>query len=476
MIKKSNTNRTILAGGALVLAATVTAYAQPGAFMLAGPAQPPLPPAQPKPVASASASPGTNFVAADESSPVEKLLNGKIPGVLADGKVNVNERLRYEQADEEGVKAVTKTSYAPTLRSRIGYTTASLYGFQGMVEGVNITDLGPEHNYNAAGSNGQAARPVVADPPMTRVDQVWAGYTYTNWLAAKVGQQQINLDNQRFIGDVGWRQNMQTFDAASLDLTPLKNFDIYYSYLWYVNRVFGNVAGLPAANTDFKSHSHLINLDYSGWKYGRFVGYTYLLNLKDSANDANSCATYGGYFAGEAALTDLVAVDYRAECAWQTGYGNNPLHYGAGYFNLEGGVSIRPFAFGAGYESLGSAAANGTRTGFQTPLATLHSFNGWDDNFLTTPPNGLDDLYGYAQVTLPWQVPIRFIFHQYNADYGGGNYGPEFDLMASKKFGKYWTALLAYAYSQGEDAAAVPPLTAPNVDVQKFWAQLEFDF
>ncbi len=85
------------------------------------------------------------------------------------------------------------------------------------------------------------------------------------------------------------------------------------------------------------------------------------------------------------------------------------------------------------------------------------------------------NLYGYAQVTLPAQIPIRFVYHKFDADYGGGNYGQEFDVVASKKFGKYWTVLLQYAYYQGEDAAA-PSLAVANVDIQKFWAQVEFNF
>ncbi|HEY1490550.1 MAG TPA: hypothetical protein VGF90_05875, partial [Verrucomicrobiae bacterium] len=284
-----------------------------------------------------------------------------------------------------------------------------------------------------------------------------------------------------FIGDSGWRQNMQTFDAVGVGSEPFKDFNLYYSYIWYVNRVFGNVDNLPAANTDFNSDSHLINVSYSGWKYGRFVGYTYLLDLNNSTGGANSCATYGGYFAGNAPVSDRVSVDYRAEFAWQTQFGDSKLDYGTEYYNLEGGVNIKPFALGAGYEDLGSGAntgAGGGRASFRTPLATLHAFNGWDDVFLTTPEDGLHDLYGYAQVTLPAQIPLRFVYHKYDADYGGGNYGQEFDIVASKKFGKYWTATLKYAYYQGEDAIVFTSTSsqAANVDIQKFWAQVEFNF
>ncbi len=469
-------NKTVLTGGAMVLAITASVWAQEKPFMQAGTSQPPLWP----PKAAEPAAASTNAVAAANASSLEKFFNGEVPDAIAKGKFNLNVRLRYEQVDEDNQPPYTKNSYAPTIRTRFGYTTAPLYGFQAMLEGVNVSVIGPEHNYNAAGSNGQPARPPVGDPPMTRLDQAWLGYTSTNYVnfSAKVGMQQINLDNQRFIGDAGWRQNMQTFEAVGARVTPVKDLNLYYSYVWDVNRVYGDVNGLPAANTDFDSRSHLINVSYSGWEYGRFVGYAYLLDLSNSAGNANSSATYGGYFAGAAPVNDQVMVDYRAEFAWQDQYADNPQKYHADYYNVELGANIKPVALGAGYEVLGSGANTGTgggRVGFKTPLASLHPFNGWAEVFITHPNNGLQDIYEYAQVTLPEQIPVRFIYHKYYADYGSGDYGQEFDVMVSKKFGKCWSVMVEFADYLGENAAP-PALTAANVNVQKFWAAVEFNF
>ncbi|HEV2435425.1 MAG TPA: hypothetical protein VG077_05450 [Verrucomicrobiae bacterium] len=469
-------NRHALNALFLFPAAATPVFAQQKPFMEAGTAQPPPPLS--RVTAPASAGTETNAVVAPEPNPLDKFFNHQIPNVIAQGKFNLNVRLRYEQADEDGVAAVTKNSYAPTIRTRFGYTTAPLYGFQARLEGVNVSVLGPGHNYNAAGSNGQGARPVVGDPPLTRLDQAWLAYRYTNWISAKAGQQRIVLDNQRFIGDSAWRQNMQTFDAASVTSEPVAGVDLYYGYIWDVHRVYGDVSGLPAANTDFDSRSHLINVSYSGWKYGRFAGYAYLLDLHNASGDANSCATYGGYFAGAAPVTDWLSVDYRAEFAWQDEYADSPLRYSADYYNLEAGASIKPVAFGAGCEDLGSGVNSGSgggRASFRTPLATLHPFNGWADVFLTTPANGLRDLYAYFQLTLPAQIPVRFVFHQYNPDYGSGNYGQEYDVVASKKFGKNWTVLAKFADYEGEDAPA-PSLAVPNVRIQRVWAQVEFNF
>ncbi len=49
---------------------------------------------------------------------------------------------------------------------------------------------------------------------------------------------------------------------------------------------------------------------------------------------------------------------------------------------------------GVGYELLGS---DDGVAAFQTPLATLHKFNGFADQFLVTPAGGLQDIYFYAK-------------------------------------------------------------------------------
>ena len=472
-----------LTGGALVMAIAASVFAQEKPFTQPGTGQPPAPPPPPKAATAATASPSP-APPAPEPGAVDKFFNGKIPDAIAKGKFNLNVRLRYEFVDQDGVAAITEDSHAPTIRTRFGYTSAPLYGFQGMLEGENVTVIGPEHNFNAAGSNGQPDKPVVADPPTTELNQAWLAYAYTNWISTKVGRQRIALDNHRFVGDVGWRQNMQTFDAVTAVSNPFKDLGVYYGYVWDVRRVFGDVPDLPAAspNRDFASHSHLVNISYAPCAFAQFAGYAYLLDLDlnngtAAAND-NSCATYGGYFAGSAPVTGKLALAYRAEFAWQTDYADSALDYSTEYYNLELSGNVKPFAFGAGYEVLGSASndnAPGTRASFRTPLATLHAFNGWADVFLNTPADGLCDLYGFAQVTLPYNIPLRLVYHKFDADSGSGDYGQEFDVVASRKFGKHWTAMLKYSFYDGDDAAP-PALAVADVEVHKFWAQVEFNF
>ena len=65
---------------------------------------------------------------------------------------------------------------------------------------------------------------VVVDPTETEVNQIYARYKGLPDTTLTYGRQRFALDNHRFIGVVGWRQNEQTFDAfiganESLDTT-----------------------------------------------------------------------------------------------------------------------------------------------------------------------------------------------------------------------------------------------------------------
>lgn len=438
MKKLTDNGWKVIAGGALALAVTASVYADEKVVVT-----------------------DTNVC------PVTTFFNGKIPDAFAKGKFSLNARLRYEYADQEGG---TPQAHAETIRTRFGFTTAPVYGFQAMIEGENITAA--NKSTYAAGAGSPVARDVIADPTGTEMNQAWLGYSYagTNWsVAAKGGRQMIVLDNARFIGNVGWRQNMQTFDAAGLKLSPVKGLDLSYNYLWKVHRIFGNDSSLAAGTSDFDSESHLFNAAYTIAPLAKVVGYAYLLDLENTRgrNAANSCATYGGYLTGTWTFNKehKGTVSYRGEFAYQTDYADSLLNYDTTYYLGELKATYSRFNFGVGYEALGSD----NLVGFKTPLATLHAFNGWADVFLATPATGLRDLYVMAGVNLPGQIPVNFVYHKFDADTGSGDFGQEYDVVASRKFGKNWTLLAKYASYDGIDAPAA-------FDKQVFWAEVEFNF
>ncbi|MBJ02636.1 MAG: hypothetical protein CMK00_07190 [Planctomycetes bacterium] len=74
---------------------------------------------------------------------------------------------------------------------------------------------------------------------------------------------------------------------------------------------------------------------------------------------------------------------YAVKLANQSEAGDNPTSRNAGYMLLEASAKAKGLTFKVGDELLGGSGVVGDS--FQTPLATLHKFNGWADQFLSTP-------------------------------------------------------------------------------------------
>ena len=140
----------------------------------------------------------------------------------------------------------------------------------------------------------------------------------------------------------------------------------------------------------------------------------------------------------------------------------NPRGFRVKYYLLEGGAALSDADFKLGSELLGSDRS----TSFQTPLATLHAFNGWADLFLTTPTAGLRRAYAAAGKTAAG-VRLEAIYHDFKADKGGARYGTEWDLQAVMPF--------AVRYAVGAKYASYRARTF-SVDTDKFWIWVEAKF
>lgn len=351
---------------------------------------------------------------------------------FAAGKPALNVRLRFETADITGFRSAE----ALTLRTRLGYTTAPWQGLRLMLEGEHVTAADGDR-YSQAGLNPAATgRAVIADVEGTEVNQAWLAYTTPAGapapFTATLGRQRLVLDHARFIGDVGWRQDQQTYDAFSVSTKALPGTTLTYAYLRHINRIFGN-------RQDWDSDSHLFNASRAALPVGTLTGYVYLLQFDQAP--VNSTATYGASLAGSRQLNAGLSLSWRLEYARQTDHRNHPGDYAADYVLAEAGAAFAPVTIRVGHEILGSDRG----VGFKTPLATLHAFNGWADVFLNTPAAGLRDTYVSASTTRIPGVTLTAFYHHFTADAGDTTYGDEIDLLASYKVNAHLTALAKYA-------------------------------
>ena len=346
---------------------------------------------------------------------------------VAAGKPVINIRYRFENVDQNGA---AREANASTVRARLGYTTDWWRDLQVGFDFDHISTVGNE-NFNDT-RNGRGTFPVVADPETTEVNQAYAVFRGMPDTILKVGRQRVILDNARFVGNVGFRQNEQTYDAVVLINTAIENVTAIYGYVFNVNRIFGNEHPFGDLGTD----THILNLSYKT-SWGKLTAHALLIDLDSPAVAGLSSNTFGLRFAGSTALAGDSGLKflYALEFATQSDAGRNPGDYSVEYFLIEPGISIGGVTAKFGYEVLDG---NGTQA-FQTPLATLHAFQGVTDKFLTTPANGMENLY----LKLAYKVPgtgllsgltLSGAYNDFSPEKGGGDYGSEWGLKVAKGF------------------------------------------
>ncbi len=386
-------------------------------------------------------------------------------GTFADyfeqGKLLVDVRYRYEHVDQD---LIANDANAHTLRARVGFQTGKVWDLQGLIEGEGIVHFNDDFNDTVPNN---PAFPIVADPEDFQINRLQLEYSGLPQTVITVGRQRINLDNQRFVGGVAFRQNEQTFDAARITNTSIENLTLTYIYLNQVNRVFGEESTQGA----FEGDTHLFNAAYDIKDWGKLTGYAYLIELEDAPQATiPSTQTFGARFAGKHGWGKDLTLLYAAEYALQSDYANNTRNYDVDYWLLEAGLATQGFKLLGGVESL---EGNGTDR-FQTPLATLHKFQGYADVFLVTPGNGIVDLYG----TLGYETKIdgadpltglsaAVTYHDFDAERGGADLGSEVDVELAAKFGDHWTAGVKYADYEGVPGFA---------DRNKLWLSVEFTY
>lgn len=346
-------------------------------------------------------------------------------------------RLRYETVDQDGV---TREAHALTARVR-GGLSATAGRWSVLAEGQGTLALVGRYN---DGLNGPANRPIVSDPEDIALYRAQVQYRSPK-LVLTGGRQKIQLDDERFIGPVGFRQNGQSFDAARIEATPLKGVKADVSYIWSVRTIWG-FQGRGARQQAIGGDTVLANLSYAT-PIGALTGFAYLVDQDEAAVQGYrlSSQTYGGRLAGSRPLGGNVKLSYQASYARQSDYHRNPNAYRADYWLADGALDVGPARLNIGYEVLGAGkgrSAGATLASLQTPLATLFKFNGWADKFLTTPANGLQDLYGgggygWKKVGPFDAIALQATYHRFRSDRASLAYGNEIDLLATAKLGRY---------------------------------------
>ncbi len=364
-------------------------------------------------------------------------------------------RPRWEMSDVKDNAPDTANAY--TARTRLA-VSGTLLGVEGLNAKVGMTSVNNFGYTDYAPSD--AAYDLILDPQQAILTEGYLAYT-TAGTTLLAGRSFVNLDDQRFIGTVGWRQMERAYDTVTLVNKSVEGLTLTGAWVYGYQGVNSN----PTTDTG----SALVNVNYIAMPQLQLSAFAYLL--------ADIHDTYGVRASGKADMGG-VKLDYAASYAMQR---NATLEYmldetpeiEASYYDIALGANISGVIVGAEYEVLGDAQGESIK-GFTTPLATLHKFQGWADVFLgrTSGSNteGLADMSAKIGYTAPGLGKLLGVYHKFDALTGeNDDLGSEIDVLyANKVPGVNNLDFLAKAafYSMGDSGN----------DVTKMWVQLDYKF
>lgn len=378
--------------------------------------------------------------------------------MFTQGKGTLAIRYRLESVDQDNFE---EDATASTVRLRLNFKTADWKGWGLFAEYDFVETIGwDDYNAGAGNTPDKGNYPVVADPTGADLNQAYISWKPADGSEIRAGRQRIIYDNARFVGNVGWRQNPQTYDAVSYHFTNKSGIDLQFAYIGHVNRIFG--IDVPAGDHSVDAWTGNVAKSWPG--IGKLTAYYYEIDNEDAA--AFSTGTFGLRLNGKREVGSTTLA-YTLEYADQKDAAANPVDFSASYWRFDLAASIGKVTPYIAYESLGGDDTRGGAA-FRTPLATLHAFNGWADKFLATPASGLNDaMIGLKGKAGKWSWNL--VYHDFEAESGDAKFGTELDASAATKFAEHYGVLFKVASFDASKSSSLD-------DTVKFWVQLTASF
>ncbi len=395
-------------------------------------------------------------------------------------KGEIRPRYEYAEVKDNGKDA----GQAFTARTKLVASSDKLFGVDNLSANVGIISVNNfgwneyDSKYNDANGNpvynpGAGNYDAIKDPQYAMISNADINYKINKTLL-HAGRSQVNLDNQRFIGTVGWRQLERSYDTVFVADNSVENLNLLAAWVYGLQ----GVGAGPTADTN----SILLHGSYKVMDELTVTAYDYMI--------ANLSDTYGIALTGKIKAGD-VKLSYRVEYAQQSDptmeiHDPGDIKADASYYNLDLGANISGVIVGANYEFL--SGADNDKTAFNPALGTNHKFNGWADMFFVSqnPEGGLIDFNGRIGYKAKGFGKVLAVYHQFTADtkmanIDGGttdDLGSEIDFLYTNKVPgvKNLSLLLKGAlYSKGKAYNNGDGKSWTN-DKTVYWAQLDYKF
>lgn len=375
---------------------------------------------------------------------------------IKNGKASLQLQFSFEYSDLDDA-ADLDSAKGLTLRTRLGFQTEEYNGFSMFLQMHNLSQIIDDYSWPGGGNPNYD---VIADPDGSRVHQFYFTYKFNDIFSLKAGRQEIIYDDARLIGNVGWRQNGQSFDGAVFSINTGRN-NLSLGYIYRVNTIFLTHVDLDGLYT--------IHDTFNINKSNKLTLFAYLLDTESDLPDSRDSGTYGFRLVGS-----IDNFNYDFTYAFQNDFADGENH-GGDMINAFVEYKFENFAFGVGCNII--SGQKGNDRPFDTLFSTAHKFNGWADQFLATNGgnliNGLDDYFAQFSTVIS-KHKLVVVYHYFDTNENvtyGERYGDELDILVVRKINKNLSCLAKAAFYNAKNYE-----NNPTTDEKVFWLRVMYKF
>lgn len=293
---------------------------------------------------------------------------------------------------------------------------------------------------------GSTAQIYKSDPSLSNLNEAYASYKFKPGFILSAGRMELNYDNARFLGNLGWAQQSRSHDLVKI---------VIADSTWQLH---GGIAFNQDAETpEFKKlTSTFYNLGSANYKTMQFLWFhkdfesltVSLLGLNNGVQigTADTSDIIYSQTLGTFTTVKTGKIKTTMEAYYQTGENLSAYLIGLGLTFT--GISKIPITIG--YDRLSGTGDSGTKNKSFTPLyGTNHKFYGFMDYFYVGNAHskvGLQDIYAKFTGKLAEKSTVLLHLHQFLSAVAvpdvtnGGNMssalGTEIDLVFNQNFSK----------------------------------------
>lgn len=367
-----------------------------------------------------------------------------ISEAVSEGTLIAEARARYETYEQVG----QNDADALTLRSRLGWKTATWNGLTALVEFEDVRDLGGDYNDGIPPAEPYAT---IGDPPGTELNRLQLQWQVNQHLSTTIGRQTISFDDSRFVDASNSRQDARTLDALRADFT-LNGLKATYAYVDHINNT-------TAEYNDWESESHLLNVSQTFSDAFKLTGFAYLFDFDEPASAINQSSQFLGVRATGKDIEALgLTWGYAASYAQQQDYGSSTVDFDLDYVQASVTAEYGEWAVQLWYESLEGDGARG----FFVPIGSSNSFQGWAGAFSSKPADGVVDRNVMLTYTPEWapdylgDLTFMVRYYDFEAERTGADFGEEWDLAVGADITENLDFSIEYGDYQAGNGAGSP--------------------